>query len=101
MHLETGESDKGILELFGGHSSLLKKDMHMGGVTKILCAVEKARDKATETGSSVLGFFMCAYPVGMYVRMHLHGVEAQKSLQQNCKHFFFLLASVSFQNFFQ
>lgn len=37
------ESDKGILELFGGSSSLLKNAMHMREMPKIHGTVEKAR----------------------------------------------------------
>lgn len=61
-HLETGESDKGILELFGGYSSLLKKDMHMGACPRYSVQWKKPGIKQ-ERQSPVpcFFFFICVH----------------------------------------
>lgn len=75
MHLEMWESDKGILELFGGYSSLLKNDTHIGESPRYSVQWKKPGSKSKGDGIQCPGISVCLCLVGISACVRLHGRE--------------------------
>lgn len=87
MHLETWESDKGILEPFGGYSSLLKKDMHIGECPTYSVQWKKPGRKSKRNGVQCPGISVCLHLEGMYAEKP----ESQYNETTNIFFLFFFL----------